>query len=697
MKKSKRILSGILSVLTMVTFVTSTTGCNLKEFFTGTSDTSDSVSSSMEDGTITNSEWLAMVNDAFGMRHEENTDQSDEDIAKEWGVIGDNEAIDMDSPINDQFATKTLMRATGYCDLNSTDEEIINSAIDHGVINQNGDLSDPISAVTALDSAVYSWSNQEFETRNNIVYAENLHDFTSSLSHESVTISDDSSQVTIASDNVSGVEPGSVLLVPTDNNGGASALKVVSVSESTVGKATFVTVPATIEEVYSDVEVSGTFEPDYNNIEILDDGVSIGSGEIEGMFGDSDSMVQVQPLGCTGYNEDNIMKTASKPDVRLEKKLGDGSSIIVTIKDLSFNADVDWECSLFEGLDINRVYFSVDSEISAGIKGEKKFVKDAKGDKDKKISLAKIPIKICPGVSIDLELAVVISVKGVVTVEVTVLNSKGIEIKNGSIRKIDEQQLKKLDIKLWAEAGVLFNFNASLNLDYIVGECKLVALDIKIGPKIKGQIRTSIGGEDTGLVCADVSGYLAINLNVELNDIFKALGLKVTIRLINITEKDSPIVFTPLHIEFDSRSGSLEVNIVEKCTAGGKKEEETSESNTEESTTEQAEPIATGEFKLGDMFITISENQKAKITIESMPSDMKASDIKWSSNNTAVATVDGNGNITAKSAGSAVITVFTPDGNKYSCAVTVKASDGQAQMKSMSKYFSNEKSVIVAA
>lgn len=52
-----------------------------------------------------------------------------------------------------------------------------------------------------------------------------------------------------------------------------------------------------------------------------------------------------------------------------------------------------------------------------------------------------------------------------------------------------------------------------------------------------------------------------------------------------------------------------------------------------------------------------------------------ADNSNWSSSNTAVATVDGSGKVTAKSAGTAVITVTTSNGKKASCTVNVKAVD----------------------
>lgn len=61
-----------------------------------------------------------------------------------------------------------------------------------------------------------------------------------------------------------------------------------------------------------------------------------------------------------------------------------------------------------------------------------------------------------------------------------------------------------------------------------------------------------------------------------------------------------------------------------------------------------------------------------KLTSSITPSYAKNQNIKWSSSNTAVAEVDSNGTITAKSEGQTVITATSEDGGKTAeCTVNV--------------------------
>lgn len=66
--------------------------------------------------------------------------------------------------------------------------------------------------------------------------------------------------------------------------------------------------------------------------------------------------------------------------------------------------------------------------------------------------------------------------------------------------------------------------------------------------------------------------------------------------------------------------------------------------------------------------------EKFKVTATVSPKNAAVKLVSYKSSNTKVATVDSKGNVTAKGAGTAAITVATLDGNKKAnCAVTVKA------------------------
>ena len=72
---------------------------------------------------------------------------------------------------------------------------------------------------------------------------------------------------------------------------------------------------------------------------------------------------------------------------------------------------------------------------------------------------------------------------------------------------------------------------------------------------------------------------------------------------------------------------------------------------------------------------TLTVGGSERLTATVAPSDATDKSVTWASSNTAVATVDANGTVTAVSAGTATITVTTADGAKTAtCTVTVRTN-----------------------
>ena len=69
--------------------------------------------------------------------------------------------------------------------------------------------------------------------------------------------------------------------------------------------------------------------------------------------------------------------------------------------------------------------------------------------------------------------------------------------------------------------------------------------------------------------------------------------------------------------------------------------------------------------------MTLEEGSSETLIATVVPSDAEDRDVQWRSNNASVATVDGNGRVTAVSAGTATISAETNNGKRASCTVTV--------------------------
>ena len=91
--------------------------------------------------------------------------------------------------------------------------------------------------------------------------------------------------------------------------------------------------------------------------------------------------------------------------------------------------------------------------------------------------------------------------------------------------------------------------------------------------------------------------------------------------------------------------------------------------------------------------MSLTEGESATLTATISPSNTTLDKtVKWSSSNTAVASIDSAGKVTAKKAGTAVITATSSNGKTASCTVTVKQKDtctGLRDVNGTLTYFTN--------
>ncbi len=91
--------------------------------------------------------------------------------------------------------------------------------------------------------------------------------------------------------------------------------------------------------------------------------------------------------------------------------------------------------------------------------------------------------------------------------------------------------------------------------------------------------------------------------------------------------------------------------------------------------TVKAKAVNVTEVTLDKTELTLTEGETETLTATVRPDNADNRKVTWSSDKTEVATVDGDGRVTAVKSGEAVVTVTTEDGGKTaSCKVTVKAN-----------------------
>ena len=109
-------------------------------------------------------------------------------------------------------------------------------------------------------------------------------------------------------------------------------------------------------------------------------------------------------------------------------------------------------------------------------------------------------------------------------------------------------------------------------------------------------------------------------------------------------------------------------------------------------TVKQKEIAITG-ISLNKSTTSLTEGESETLTATITPSNATGDKtVKWSSSNEAVAAVDSNGKVTAKKAGTAVITATSSNGKTAGCTVTVKQKDTYTGLRDVNgtlTYFAN--------
>ena len=199
---------------------------------------------------LTNAELLSLINNTFGMVSD-GTFESDLQVAQDWDVVDADAITDSEAEITAELLVSASMRATGMVTGESSMDEIINLAVEKGVI-ESDDLSavDLSKAVDVVNKAYDAWINQDFDTEVNVELVDGVVDLTSTLSAEECTVSDGT--IILPSTVAEQITAGTVFIVPDDTVDG-TAYKADAVTDNGDGTITVTSSPAGFEEVYGSI------------------------------------------------------------------------------------------------------------------------------------------------------------------------------------------------------------------------------------------------------------------------------------------------------------------------------------------------------------------------------------------------------------------------------------------------------------
>ena len=202
---------------------------------------------------LTNAELLSLINNLFGMVSD-GTFENDLQTAKDWDIVDEDAEIDPDAEITAEFLVSSSMRATGMVSGSDSVDDIINFAVEKGVIDST-DLSaiDLTKAVDIVEKAQEAWTNQDFDTEINVELADGVIDLTDRMSASDVEI--DGDKIKIPAEFADEITEGTVFIVPDDSSeiSDGKAYVANSVTDNRDGTITISGNPADFEQVYASI------------------------------------------------------------------------------------------------------------------------------------------------------------------------------------------------------------------------------------------------------------------------------------------------------------------------------------------------------------------------------------------------------------------------------------------------------------
>lgn len=676
----------------------------------------------------------------------------------EWNVIDDSE-LDTEKDVDREFVANTLVKAVGLKDVSDMNTEgIAKYASENGYVTfkyrgerDSNKLVTKSEVEKSLNASFDLFSNRNYgEGESKVKLAEGVKDLTS-LEANSYLKDNNANKIVVSKneyEKLAGSQPNKndILVMPASDVETISAYKIESVKtdgSNYVISTSEENVP--VESVMQEYKSQGTTKVDFSKAEITDGlGNVIASPETNAAQMD---VTEKPKVGYIGTDVNAESKAVAKDEITPLNVTISGVHITGSFSKerVKFTAEGDLYNSGPTKIKFNKTYsmdnFVVSHKVDGGILGLKyafaqvsydttdtstlnfdykktgnfapeytngngKFatnfkraiLKDSTAKGAKNIKICNFKLVGSEVASLRLEVRLIISVSGEITVTVTTNNKAGMEFKkNSGIRWIKEED-RTTDFNIHGQFSVGLYLGLGV---YLVGDhCNILS----------GGVTFTIG------VVADLSAHIKDDSNRLLEEFDIENGNDTVANAILKDLKDveyENAEYGKVKLDYDTCINAkvywqITAGLNDDCVAKKKllKNEKTSRSwggekdgvflemhfedgkkvsgctrkysNVEAATTTTEAPT-TEENKQASIFKVNSYNVKvavggsAKAEIIELPNGYNRSDIEFNSQNTEIATVNSNGDVTGVSTGSTVVTAQTKDGKyKVSWAVTVE-------------------------
>lgn len=612
---------------------------------------------------LTKSEWVGLLGNKFGYNAYENTNDFYSDVkadsdyyneiqaCAEWEVLTEKDTFYPKELATLQYAVQTSVRAIGIEKLNNadigmevTEDNLVEffsnniAHVDTEVLNQS--LSKEEASMILAYAYNYA-TNLVLPQKIEYTYKESVKEAPAGA----VTLKGDG--VTAIVRDGASYKTGDIIYVESSEESAAYAIQVNSVSENQITYEQM-----GIEDVYEEIQVSGTYEATVINVEPAP-GVTISdAGSSQGFTYASYKTEALPKTGVTGQGQGVILTGVKKEgnSVKLDADLGDGVSLNIALSDIKVNADVDY--GFFKGLKKANATMSFNDSVTAQYKAE---------HISKQVPLGVIEVVLGPTpLSLRLSLVANLGFDGKVTLT---YSSKIVAMVNYQEGRGFATSVSNTDPHFDFHADATITVEPCVKLELCCIGFSLVNVKVASGVVVIANIDVDLLGDQPS--CIDIYAYVpfrwAINedgcLMTFISDQLKVSG--------NIWDSENSPINKRLHWE----NGQL----VDACTRG--KEEIKTEVVDEEGNPYdeykifEFEEIVFGFIKVASQKLYLSKGESMPVGILSVPDGYKAEDLVYKAEDSSVCITNGRV-VTAVGSGSTTLQISTSDG-KYSVYVAV--------------------------
>lgn len=450
-------------------------------------------------------------------------------------------------------------------------------------------------------------------------------------------------------------------------------------------------------KILEDIDISGSFELDLSQAEIVDDGTE---GLISEHF--SSANYALKPLALPFYKS----KTLNVNGYKIEINISNSQLVVNAQKSFAHGMDQYIKLTLnnikpsfkfkMDNQKIKEGYFKIDFDTIASIGIKDGIAKDLYADfknidgssfLNAATSLFKkqqdivettiplctiaIPIPQMPLVKLLAKLQLNIYASGRAELSLNSEHQMGMEIVNGNVRLINDHD-HKCDFVIKATISTMMRIFFGLDV------ANMTLMDIYAEPGVKGLIQSQVHIFDSNneqtimqsqlpldfldtissenediLICGDIKAYLVLNVGINSsNSLLGKLNFKKHLSILN--ERNAPLINDgKYHIE--------NWHFVEKCTR-----------NRILKPQKTLDIIDTTQIIIKDYSLIVAKGKSIKIQITGLPNGYSLDDLEYVVEKPCIS-VDTNGMVTGVERGSSIVTIQTKDKKyKIECHVLVK-------------------------